>query len=642
MKTSHITIIMRCFYLLKLIGINKSYQNVEILKDINISFREKEFVAILGPSGSGKSTLLNIISAIEKPDKGKMLLGNTDIFKLKQPKQDYYRANYINYIFQNYNLIKYLSVQDNLAISSSIKGSKKIDFQFILKKLNVENLIKKKANKLSGGEEQRVAIARSLLGDIRILLADEPTGALDSNNSHKVVNILKDISKNKLVIMVTHNEPLAYKYASRVIKIKDGRIVYDSNPYNNRNNLTYHIKKSKLSFLNIIKMTYNNLSSKKIRTYLTSMAFSIGLISLSLVLGISNGFNKEINNFKANTLYNYPLIISKERMDLFFNTSKKEIRDGVINVSNYNLMTNDINEELLNTVDQLDKSLIGGIAYYKNINSQIKDYLYVNPTNQYFKLLAGVYPLKNNEVLLLLDQNKSINELVANYLNIKEITYEDVLNKEIIINNKKLNISGVVISNNNYFQDMSGILYNSEIFDEKIKEIFIYPKDYASKLKIKEYLNDYHIIDDSETVVNITKKFIQGISYVLTAFSFISLIVSVIMISIITYISVLERVKEIGILKSLGATSKDIKRLFLYENLSIGILSFIFTLDINHLVGKLINSFVNKKIGLNIIDVNFRIVSLIFFLTITLTYIAGYIPAKRASKKKIIEVLRYE
>ena len=235
--------------MLKLIGISKSYQNVEILKDINISFREKEFVAILGPSGSGKSTLLNVLSAIEIPDKGKMLLGNIDIFKLKKHKQDYYRANYINYIFQNYNLIKYLSVKDNLLISSNIKGNKKINFKIILKKLNVENLIKKKANKLSGGEEQRVAIARSLVGDIKILLADEPTGALDSNNSHKVMKVLKDISKDKLVVMVTHNKNLAYRYASRIIKIKDGKIIYDSNPNDCGNNLHYLIRKTKLSFI---------------------------------------------------------------------------------------------------------------------------------------------------------------------------------------------------------------------------------------------------------------------------------------------------------------------------------------------------------------------------------------------------------
>lgn len=628
--------------MLKLIGISKSYQNVEILKDININFREKEFVAILGPSGSGKSTLLNVLSAIEIPDKGKMLLGNIDIFKLKKHKQDYYRANYINYIFQNYNLIKYLSVKDNLLISSNIKGNKKINFKIILKKLNVENLIKKKANKLSGGEEQRVAIARSLVGDIKILLADEPTGALDSNNSHKVMKVLKDISKDKLVVMVTHNKNLAYRYASRIIKIKDGKIIYDSNPNDCGNNLHYLIRKTKLSFYNIVKMTYNNLSSKKIRTYLISMAFSIGLISLSLVLGISNGFNKEIKKFEENNLYNYPLIISKERVDLTFNSDKKDIKEGVININNYNLITNDINEELLNKINRLDKSLIDGIAYYKNINSPIKDYLYVNPTNKYFKLLAGNYPAKNNEVLLLLDQNKSIKESVANYLKINEIMYSEILNKDILVNNIKLTISGVVISNNNYFQDMSGILYNSEIYNEEINEIFIYPKDYQSKLKIKEDLKDYNVVDDSETVVNITKNFVQGISYVLIAFSFIALIVSVIMISIITYISVLERVKEIGILKSLGATSRDVKRLFLSENLVIGFLSFIFTLEINQLACELINNFTNKKIGLNILHIDSKIIFLIFFLTITLTYIAGYIPARKTSKKKVIDTLRYE
>lgn len=634
--------------MIKLININKTYNEVEVLKDIKINFREKELVCILGPSGSGKSTLLNIISAIEKPDNGELYLGNLNIFKLSKKKQDYYRSNYINFIFQNYNLIKYLNVKDNLNINSNLKGYKcgLKKLNIILDKLGIKNLLKQKTNKLSGGEEQRVAIVRSLIGNVKIILADEPTGALDSVNSIKVMEILKEISKEKLVIVVTHNETLAKKYSDRIIRINDGKIIEDTNPHKVIKNNNFILKKTKLSLFNTIKMSIKNLSNKKSRTYLTTLAFSIGLISLTLVLAISSGFNKEIKLFEEKSLYNYPIIISKERLDLnnAFSKNKDTYKEGMINISNNSsmLVTNKIDNDLLNIIEEIDKNLIDGVSYYKEIYTSINEYLYSNPTNNYFELLVGEYPVNNNEVMLLLDNNKSINEIISKYLSIKQIKYEEVLGKEIIINNKKLIITAVVTSNNNYFSDSSGIIYNPNTFSEEINEIYIFPKDYKSKLLIKNKLSNYNIVDDSLTVVNMTKSFVNGISYVLIAFSIISLIVSIIMISIITYISVLERLHEIGILKSLGATSRDIKRLFLSENLIIGIISGVLTLEISKFIGKVINNFINSKIGLNnIIAINSKITILIITLGLILTFIAGLIPAKIASKKKIIDILKY-
>ncbi len=633
--------------MIKLININKIYNEVEVLKDININFREKELVCILGPSGSGKSTLLNIISAIEKPDSGELYLGNLNIFKLSKKKQDYYRSNYINFIFQNYNLIKYLNVKDNLNINSNLKGYKcgLKKLNIILDKLGINNLLKQKTNKLSGGEEQRVAIARSLIGNVKIILADEPTGALDSVNSIKVMEILKEISKDKLVIMVTHNETLAKKYSDRIIRINDGKIIEDTNPHKVIKNNNFTLKKTKLSLFNTIKMSVKNLSNKKSRTYLTTLAFSIGLISLTLVLAISSGFNKEIKLFEEKSLYNYPIIISKERLDLnnAFSKNKDTYKEGMINISNNSsmLVTNKIDNDLINIIEEIDKNLIDGVSYYKEIYTSINEYLYSNPTNNYFELLVGEYPVNNNEVMLLLDNNKSINEIISKYLSIEQIKYEEVLGKEIIINNKKLIISAIVTSNNNYFSDSSGIIYNPDVFTEEINDIYIFPKDYKSKLLIKDKLSNYNIVDDSLTVVNMTKGFVNGISYVLIAFSIISLIVSIIMISIITYISVLERLHEIGILKSLGATSRDIKRLFLSENLIIGIISGVLTLEISKLIGKVINNFINSKIGLNnIIAINSKIILFIFLLGLLLTLVAGLIPARIASKKKIIEILK--
>ena len=586
--------------MIRLEQITKKYNERKVLNDISINFREKEFVAFLGPSGCGKSTLLNIISAVEKPDQGNIFLGNLNISKLSKKKQDYYRNNYLSYIFQNYNLISYLNVLDNLIISSKLKGKNinKKEINNILCDLKIDKISKNNVKLLSGGEQQRTAIARSLTSEAKIILADEPTGALDSINSIKIMEILKDLSKDKLVIMVTHNEKLANDYADRIIKISDGKIINDNKPYHKINNKIYEIKKNKLSLLNAILMAFKNLKNKKIRFYLIILAFSLGLISLSLVLSITNGFNKEIKKFEEEVLFNYPLVINKESISLdnIFNNEEIKYEDNIINVRKSNVLINSIDDVLINKINSIDRNLISGVAYYKDINSKLNDYLYINHNNNYFDLLAGSYQNNNNDVLLLLDKNNAINEQLASYLNIKNIKYEEIINKKIIINNQEFNICGVVKSNNNYYQDAFGILYYSEIFDEEIISIEIFPNDYESKIKIKELLKDYHITDDSQSVIKIMKDFVNGISYVLVAFSIISLFVSILMIAIVSYISVLERKKEIGILKTLGASSRDIKILFLTENLIIGLISSILTIDITYTLGKLINKFIYEKI----------------------------------------------
>ena len=512
--------------------------------------------------------------------------------------------------------------------------------------MQIDNLSKNNVNLLSGGEQQRTAIARSLTSDAKIILADEPTGALDSINSIKIIEILKVLAKDKLVIMVTHNEKLAYKYADRIIKIKDGKIINDNKPYHKINNNKYELKKNKLSLLNAIMMAFKNIKNKKIRVYLIILAFSLGLISLSLVLSITNGFNKEIKKFEEEVLFNYPLVISKESMsfDNIFKDKEIKYEDDIINVHKSNvILTNKIDDVLINKINSIDQNLISGVAYYKDINSKINDYLYINHNNNYFDLLAGSYQINNNDVLLLLDSNNSINEELSNYLKIKKIKYEEIINQKIMINNIEFNISGVVKSNKNYYQDAFGILYYSDLFDEEIISIEIFPNDYESKIKIKKMFKDYHITDNSESVIKIMKEFINGVSYVLIAFSIISLFVSILMIAIVSYISVLERKKEIGILKTLGASSRDIKRLFLSENIIIGLISSIVTIDITFTLGKLINKFIDKKIEINnIVSISNEIIIFTILISLLLSYLAGLIPAKIASKNNVIDILKNE
>ncbi len=629
--------------MLKLNKVTKIYNKQKVLNEITIDFRDKEFVVILGESGSGKTTLLNIISAIEKPDTGEMLLGETNIFSLNLKKLDIYRNNFIDYIFQSYNLINYLNIEENIKLASKIKklNITNKEINRILSEMKIDNITNNNISTLSGGEKQRGAIARSILNKSKILLCDEPTGAVDSNNAFIIMGILKKISKNKLVIMVTHNEKLALKYADRIIKLKDGRVIQDTNPYESSLKAKFEFKKTNLSYLTTLKTTFKNLKFKRLRTFLVILAFSIGLISLSLVLGISNGFNDEIKKVEKETLFNYPLTISKENylVDNLFKKEERKYKKNYINIKDeVYKVRNEIDEKLFDKLLKIEK--IEGISCIRNINSSIKEYLIQNPGKNIFNLLEGVFSSKKTDLMLMINDKNSINQTLANYLDIKEIKLSKIINKEIKINEKTFKIVGVIKSKNDFYKDSFGLVYNENAFKEEITDVIIFPKDYKSKMNIKENLKEYNIIDESQSIVNILQKLIKGISYVLISFSGISLIVSVIMISIISYISVLERTKEIGILKSLGANSKDIKKLFLSENIIIGFITSIITIKIVKKLEILINNMIYKKIEIkNLVNFNFKTALFIIMISITLSYIAGLIPSRIASKKKVIDIL---
>ena len=390
-------------------------------------------------------------------------------------------------------------------------------------------------------------------------------------------------------------------------------------------------------------MSMKNMKFKKVRTFLTMLAFSIGLISLSIVLSISSGFNKEIEKFEKETLFNYPLIISKENIsiDNIFNIDNNNYKENYINITdNAYTVTNNIDEALIKKIDKLDKNNIEGISYIKNIDQSINEYLIDNPGKNFFNLLKGSYPVNKTEVMLMISDKNSINQTLANYLDIESIKFDEIINKKVKINNKTFIITGLVKSNNEFYKESYGIIYNKEAFNEEITDILIFPNSYESKLIIKEKLNDYNIIDESSSVINVVQNFVKGVSYILMAFSIISLIVSIIMIAVISYISVIERTREIGILKSIGANSKDIKRLFLSENIIIGLLSSLLTIKIVTELQNVINNFVYKKIAINnIVDFNFSIITFIILLSISLSYLSGLIPARIASRKKVIDIL---
>ena len=308
--------------MLQLKNIVKTYVTGELkqdaLKGVSINFRENEFVSILGQSGSGKTTMLNIIGGLDRYDSGDLIINGVSTKKYKDSDWDYYRNNSIGFVFQSYNLIPHQSVLANVELALTLAGvSKKERRQRavdVLKKVGLGEHIHKKPNQMSGGQMQRVAIARALINNPDILLADEPTGALDSETSIQIMELLKEIAKDKLVIMVTHNPELAETYSTRIVKLRDGEITSDSNPYD-EDELTVAPQKRKkisMSFGTALSLSFNNLRTKKGRTLLTAFAGSIGIIGIALILSISTGIQEYIADIQRDTLSSYPISITQQ------------------------------------------------------------------------------------------------------------------------------------------------------------------------------------------------------------------------------------------------------------------------------------------------------------------------------------------
>lgn len=295
----------------------------DALKGVSMNFRENEFVSILGQSGSGKTTLLNIIGGLDRYTSGDLIINGVSTSKYKDADWDYYRNHSIGFVFQSYNLIPHQSVLSNVELALTLAGISKKERRAraieVLKKVGLADHIHKRPNQMSGGQMQRVAIARALINNPDILLADEPTGALDSETSVQIMELLKEIAKDKLVIMVTHNPELAAKYSTRIIRVLDGRIVDDTDPYNVPDQISVTPQKRKkisMSMGTAVSLSFNNLKTKKGRTLLTSFAGSIGIIGIALILSLSTGIQDYVNDLQRDTLSSYPVSIEKEESPL--------------------------------------------------------------------------------------------------------------------------------------------------------------------------------------------------------------------------------------------------------------------------------------------------------------------------------------
>lgn len=371
------------------------------LDEITINFRSNEFVSILGPSGSGKTTLLNIIGGLDKYTSGDLIINELSTKKFKDSDWDIFRNHRVGFIFQSYNLISHQTILSNVELALTISGVSKEERQQRAKdaliKVGLKDHLNKKPNQLSGGQMQRVAIARALVNDPDILLADEPTGALDTETSKEIMNLLKKIAKKKLVIMVTHNQELAEKYSTRIIRIKDGHIISDTNEYDGQEDTkqSEEVRKKKttktsMKFKTALGLSFNNLLTKKGRTILTAFAGSIGIIGISLILSLSNGVNDYIARVQEDTLTSYPLTIEKTTADMsslmndLANQNKRQehtdskiysndLMSSMIETMSSQIKTNNLEEfkKYLEDNKELFEKYTNDIKYTYNLDLQI-------------------------------------------------------------------------------------------------------------------------------------------------------------------------------------------------------------------------------------------------------------------------------
>lgn len=409
--------------MLQLKNITKNYlsgeMTVKALKGIDIEFRKNEFVSILGHSGCGKTTLLNIIGGLDRYTDGDLIINGKSTKKFKDKDWDAYRNYSVGFVFQNYNLIPHQTVLANVELALTLSGvGKKERKQKAIKALEevgLKDQIHKKPNQLSGGQMQRVAIARALVNNPDIILADEPTGALDTETSVQIMNILKEISKEKLIVMVTHNPELAEKYSSRVVKILDGKIISDSNPFTeedrkNEGDLKAKSGKTSMKFLTALSLSLNNLMTKKGRTFLTAFAGSIGIIGIALILSLSHGVQEYIDKVQEDTLSNYPLSIVSESVDassmmeVFMKNEEKEYDDDKIH-------SKQIVGQIFDTISREVKrnNLKEFKNYIDNTDNDIKKYS--NAVQYGYDVTLNIYKENTDEGIIQVNPSTTLESL---------------------------------------------------------------------------------------------------------------------------------------------------------------------------------------------------------------------------------------
>lgn len=811
--------------MLQLKKITKEYpigndSKLKALKGISLNFRKSEFVSILGPSGCGKTTLLNIIGGLDHYTSGNLVINNKSTKDFKDKDWDNYRNKKVGFVFQSYNLIPNINLLNNVAMGLTLAGVKKSEriklAKEALEKVGLGKQIKKKPNQLSGGQMQRVAIARAIVGKPDIILADEPTGALDSETGIQIMEILKEISKEKLVIMVTHNPEIANEYSTRIIKMFDGNLMEDSNPYgedeleedskrleseqkqielkNSDSKKKEKKEKVSMSIGTAYSLSGKTLLSRKGRTIITSIAGSVGIFAITLILAISNGMNGYVNNIQSSALGTSAITISETTRNISVGGRlNNETDNGLVEYpsntsgiypytdssNQVEIIYNNLSDEFLEYLDAMDESYTSTIEYsystkmniIANTNSGYKllttntnsssgilgsrtasswydvssqtlsnQSLITNSYDVLYKTTETGIPTNHTELALVVDKYNRIKTSTLDALGIDysagldTISYADLVGKEfkLVLNNDfysfadgvykaptttteyenlyknsnaiTLKIVGVLrLKNDDATEWLSeGIVYSSALTDfvrndainsdigksqidnkttniltgetftntptSKVEDqyknalktlgvyssptsISIYPAGIDEKDKIVAYLDEWNNLnpdnkiiytDFSELLLGMLSSLIDTISYVLIAFCAVSLVVSTVMISVTTYTSVIERTKEIGVLRSLGARKKDISRIFNAETSMIGVFAGIIGVGFAYIVGIIANAILKNLLGTAIVSLTLPVAIIMIALSTGLTLLAGLIPAKIAAKKDPVLCLRTE
>ncbi|HIY92225.1 MAG TPA: ABC transporter ATP-binding protein/permease [Candidatus Companilactobacillus pullicola] len=481
------------------------------LDDVSVSFRKQEFVAILGPSGSGKTTMLNGIGGLDIYDSGDLVINGKSTKDFSESDWDAYRNNSVGFIFQSYNIIGHLSIIDNVELGMTLSGvngdEKKRKAREALERVGLGPHINKKPNQLSGGQLQRVAIARAIANDPEILLCDEPTGALDTETSEEIMKLIKELSKERLVIMVTHNPTLAKEYADRIINFADGKILDDSNPFvEDTTKDNFELKKTKMTFWTALKLSFTNLKTKKARTALTAFASSIGIISIAIVLALSSGFQKQIDKTQGNTLAQFPVTISQTASqqttpDTKVKSSNSKKVTAKLSQQEKSTHTNKLNKSYVNYIKKLDPELSKDITYnystgmnlLSKVDGKVKTAQFSNTSSsnsmssmsaamasstgigssvypssnnngtnflkKHYKVISGSLPKSENDVVLIVDRDNSTNINALKNIGMK------------VKDNQKLDFNKIVgqefkvVSNNDYYRQVTTNLYtpNSDL-----------------------------------------------------------------------------------------------------------------------------------------------------------------------------------
>lgn len=627
------------------------------LKGIDLTFESGQLVSIIGESGSGKSTLMNVIGGLDNDYQGDILLDGKSVHNLKEKDLDNYRKNKIGFVFQSFNLIPHLQVLDNITVAMTLSNVKKSDrikrAKKILKDVGLEDQMYKKPNQLSGGQKQRVAIARALINDPDIILADEPTGSLDSETSDQILELIKKIAaKGKLVIIVTHSEKVA-RHSDRVVTISDGLIIKDIKKEENKKIIIGEEKidngKQNLSFFDAIGMALKNMKEKLARNLLVSIGASIGITSVIIMLSIGNGVGKYIT----------------DTMNEYVNPMVIEVHQLVVEEDDMNGPPRDIMATEAKPFEQEDIDKLSKIENVKEIELAYSKFSF---RDNILRLGEEEVPFQNLSTISSNITSENINEgklpdagevmISANLIESFESSpLGQTIELEFMIGDTRFvenfMVSGIYgeISEsgmNNFtsvFFNYSDLAILAKDKDVSIKPntVFLVTDDQDNVQAIKdEVLEMGYTGSMEELLLGMFKEMLDVITYILAAIAAISLVVSAIMILVVMYISVVERTREIGVLKAIGARRKDIKRIFVAESFLIGLVSGLFGLAVAFVLMFVINGFTNSLYSVDLVLISGTFAIFGVLVSVAISILAGLAPASKAAKLDPVESLRRE